>query len=605
MRRALPAVCLAATLGSAMAGTNAVDALPPIVVLGERERSAAAVSAESPWRGASARLSVRDQGEAAAVADIGINGSSFSEAGIVFNGATVRNAQTEHFNVDVPVARDWLGEPRVLTGLELFRKGAGHPAGSLALELEPPEERGGRAAFGVGLEGLAFGRVNDLEVSAVGETLSVWAGAFLEYAHSDRLDGYDSNAMDRSSAGGRFGFGEDNWAFDSLVSWQWRQFGCRGAYGANEKYPAWEKDRTALVSAVWRHDAGDDQASELTVAWTRGRDDYRLNRHNPGFYRNTHRSNSVTLHGATRRHFSAWAFADFRADADADVYSTVHRTNYTGSDPKWKAENFRRFHGSFAVLPGVRAGNWEFAAGAAGEFFSDYASSCAPAGGVSYSIGDAAKIELSYREGLRMPSYTELTYDSPDIKGTIGLPLQRTRSLNLDAQWENARVGAFAMRSEDLVDWQKANRQAAWKATALDAVTSFGLSADAQWEALEKLTLRPRGAIVLKHSSGDCWASRYAMDFPVASFSLEAEYRILEGWRVSYLQGVEAWRSNPVRRGSSVRNVSRIETVFSFPFCRAVEFTIGFADIFNQAFEIYPGQKASGVTGYFAVTYRW
>lgn len=586
------------------AKTNDVAALAPVVVWGERERAAAVQDA--PWRTASSALAVRGQGEAGTLTDLSVNGSAFSEAGLVFNGATVRNAQTEHFNADLPAPGDWLGRPQVLTGLGLFRTGAGHPAGSLAVALDAPVERGGRATLGVGLDGLVFGRVNDLETFGLGDAGRAWVGAFAEAAHADRTDGYVSNPMDRAAAGGRFGFGTADWTFDALVSWAWRDFGCTGAYGANEKYPAWEEDQTGLVSADWRYDAGDDQASEVSVLWTRGRDAYWLYRDNPDFYENTHLADSVTLHGTTRRHFAEWAFIDLRGDADAEIYTTTHHNNYSGRNPKTKTESFRRFHGSVAALPGVRFGDWELAAGAAGEFYSDYDATCAPAGGISYAVSESSKVELSYREGCRMPSFTELTYDSPDSKGTIDLPLQRTRSVNLDWTWDEVgRLGAFFMRSEDLVDWLKANPSSGWKATALGPVTAFGLSGDAEWQATRALTLMPRGALVLKETSSDYWASRYAMDFPIASLSLEASYRIRENWRVAYRQGVEVWKPNPVRRGGRVRNVSRAETTFALPFCRDLEISLGLSDLFDQAFEVYPGQRALGFTGYCAVTYRW
>ena len=595
----------------AFAATNDVTTLPEVVVWGDREAVRSVRASDEIWCDVSPALSVRGQGEAGTLTDLGVNGSAFSEAGIVFNGATVRNAQTEHFNADLPVAADWLGEPRVLTGLDLFRAGAGHPAGSLSVGLEPPAERGGRASLGVGLDGLVFGRLNDIETFGLGATGRGWIGIFAEAAHADRVDGYDSNPMDRATAGGRVGFGTDVWSFDALVSWQWRDFGCTGSYGASEKYPAWEEDRTGLVSAAWKYDADDDQASELSVLWTRGRDAYWLYRDNPDFYENTHLADSVTLHGMTRRHFSDWAFVDFRGDADAEVYSTTHHNNYTGTDPKTKSESFRRFHGSVAALPGVRLGDWEFAAGAAAELYSDYEGTCAPAGGIVYRPDEDSRLALSYREGTRQPSYTELTYDSPDSKGTIDLPLQRTRSVNLDGSLERvgdvrrARVGVFLMQSEDLVDWLKSDRSSAWKATALDPVTSFGFSGDAEWTATKDLSLIPRGALVIKQTSTDQWASRYAMDYPIAAFSLEASYHVTELWRVSYRQGVSVWKSNPVRRGASVQNLSRFETTVKAPFRRELELTLGFSDLFNQAFEVYPGQKALGFSGYLAVTYRW
>ncbi len=610
----MPAVA-AAVCAAAAAETNRVVELAPVVVWDVRARLHAAPVQDAPWTlASSSAFAVRGQSPAGTLTDLSVNGSAFSEAGLLLNGATVRNAQTEHFNADLPLPGDWLGRPQVLTGLGLFRAGAGHPAGSLAVRLDGRPTRGGAATLGAGLDGLAFGRAHALETCAFGAVGEAWAGAFAEAAHADKIDGYKANPMDRAAAGGRFGFGAEDWTFDALASWQWRDFGCTGAYGANEKYPAWEEDRTGLLSANWRHDADDDQASEISVLWTRGRDAYWLYRDNPAFYKNTHLADAVTLHGTTRRHFADWAFVDVRGDADAEVYSTTHRTNYSGRDPKRKTEDFRRFHGSLAALPGVRFGDWELALGVAGEFYSAYDAVCAPAGGLSYHVGESSKVALSYREGCRMPSFTELTYDSPDSKGTIGLPLQRTRSANLDWDWEarsdgaslrSARVGAFAMQSERLVDWLKAGPAAGWKATALDPVTSFGFSGDAEWRATRTLSLLPRGALVLKETSSDYWASRYAMDFPIASFSLEASYCVLDNWRVSWRQGVEVWKENPVRRGGRVRNVSRLETRYALPFCRNLEVSLGLSDLFDQAFEIFPGQRAGGLTGYLAVTCRW
>ena len=597
----------ALSLPLAEAATNDVATLSPIVVWGERERAAAAPVHDAPWaRALPSSVAVRASGEAGTLTDLSVNGSAFSEAGLVFNGATVRNAQTEHFNADLPAPGDWLGRPQALTGLGLFRAGAGHPAGSLAVALDAPSGRGGQATLGVGLNGLVFGRVNDIETFGLGDAGRAWVGAFAEGARADKTDGYESNPMSRTAAGGRAGFGAENWTFDALVSWSWRDFGCTGAYGANEMYPAWEEDQMGLASAVWRYDADDDQASEVSVLWTRGRDAYWLYRDKPDFYENTHLADSVTLHGTTRRHFADWAFIDLRGDADAEAYSTTHHNNYSGTSPKTKHESFRRFHGSVAALPGVRLGDWELAAGAAGEFYSDYGAACAPAGGIAWTPSEGQKVELSYREGCRMPSFTELTYDSPDSKGTIDLPLQRTRGVNLDWTWEEVgRLGAFFLRSEDLVDWLKANPSSAWKATALEPVTAFGLSGDAEWQATRDLAFVPRGALVLKETASDYWASRYAMDYPIASFSLEATYRILENWRVSYRQGVEVWKTNPVRRGSRIRNVSRAETAFALPFCRDLEISLGLSDLFDQAFEVCPGQRALGFTGYCAVTYRW
>lgn len=101
----------------AFAATNDVVTLPEVVVWGDRKVVRTVRASDEVWRGLPTSLSARGQGEAGTITDLSVNGSAFSEAGVVFNGATVRNAQTEHFNVDLPVAAERPRWASVLTGL--------------------------------------------------------------------------------------------------------------------------------------------------------------------------------------------------------------------------------------------------------------------------------------------------------------------------------------------------------------------------------------------------------------------------------------------------------------------------------------------------------
>ncbi len=602
---------LALGLASLQAATNDVYELSPLVVWGNREAAWVSGIQDAPWREQLFQLSVREQGVGGTLTDLSVNGSSFSEAGMLLNGLAIRNAQTEHFNSDVMLPFAWLTKSEVLTGLDLFRVSSAHPAGSLAVEMAPFPAAGGQLTVGAGLDGLYFGRAHALETAAVGETGSVWAGAFAEGAHADKIDGYDANKMDRYQAGGRLGVGAADWSVDSFFSYMNRDFGAQGAYGANEKYPAREKDEVSLFSTVGRF--GEDEETQLKLAfmWMQARDTYILKRENPDFYENTHQADSFTLGAVKRSLFGECLFVDWRGDFDAQLYSTRHHNNYTGRNPKTKEESFKRFHGSFAALPGARLGDWELAVGAAGEFFSGGEARCAPAAGISYDVTDEEKVSLSYREGVKMPSFTELTYDSPDSKGTIDLPLQTTRTLALDwthrarsprATLPSARGGLFLMRSHHLVDWLKADRASSWKATALEPVTSFGLSGEASLRATDALSLVPRLAVTLKETKSPYWSSRYALDYPLASGSVEMTYRILSNWTLSYLQGIEVWEENPVRRTSNVRNLSRLSTTASW---ERYACTLSLLNLFDDDFEVYPGERAHGFMAHLAFTVSW
>lgn len=584
------ALLIAAALSVA---TNSVQELQPVEVWGERPAPAAAGAVDSVWRGASAAFAAREQGPAGGLADLSVNAGAFSESGLVLAGAPLRNAHTEHFNADLPVPSAWIGAAAVPTALDLARRTAGHTAGALALELSAPSGREGSVTAGAGLRGLAFVRADAAEGFAISDSVRGWAGAFVDSAHADRVDGYDDNSLWRVTAGGRVGALAENWRADLLVAGFWRDFGVRGAYGANEKYPAWEEDAGGMLFGSWKYDAGDGQPAELTVSWQREHDVYWLDRYDHEFYENRHTSDTVVLHGATRRVFAERFFIDLRSDTLFEIIRSRSLGDHS------------RVQESLAAIPGVAVGDWEFSLGPAADLFSNYNSRFSGAGGIAYRFDERTKAQLSYREAYRAPSYTELNYESPSSLGNSGLPLKGRRTVALDLVRDRARIGLFYARSSHLVDWLKGSPSSAWYATDLGEVDVFGASGEGEWKLGGGVTLRAEGELAKKFSDADYYASRYALDYPLAGIVGTLKWEIVEGLAVSWRQGVEVWERNPIRRGGRIRNVSRAEASWELPFLRGVTARLGVDDIFDQGFEVFPGQRAAGISAYASLTWCW
>ena len=584
------AFLLAAALAAA---TNSVHELRPVEVWGERPAPVAAGAVDSVWRGASAAFAAREQGPAGGLADLSVNAGAFSESGLVLDGAPLRNAHTEHFNADLPIPSAWIGGVDAPTALDLARRTAGHTAGALALELSAPSGREGSVTAGAGLRGLAFVRADAAEGFAISGSVRGWAGAFVDAAHADRADGYDDNSLWRVAAGGRIGALAENWRADLLVTGFWRDFGVRGSYGANEKYPAWEEDAGGMLFGSWKYDAGDGQPAELTVSWQREHDVYWLDRYDHEFYENRHTSDSVVLHGATRRVLSEMFFVDLRSDTLFEIIRSRSLGDHS------------RVQESLAAIPGVSVGDWEFSLGPAADLFSDYGSRFSGAGGIAYSFDEHTKAQLSYREAYRAPSYTELNYESPSSLGNSGLPLKGRRTVALDLVRDRARIGFFYARSSHLVDWLKSSPSSAWYATDLGEVDVFGASGEGEWKLGGGVTLRAEGELAKKFSDADYYASRYALDYPLAGLVGTLKWEIAEGLAASWRQGVEVWERNPIRRGGRIRNVSRAEASWELPFLRGVTARLGVDDIFDQGFEVFPGQRAAGISAYASLTWKW
>lgn len=584
------ALLIAAALSAA---TNSVQELQPVEVWGERPAPVVAGAVDSVWRGASAAFAAREQGPAGGLADLSVNAGAFSESGLVLAGAPLRNAHTEHFNADLPIPSAWIGGVDAPTALDLARRTAGHTAGALALELSALSGREGSVTAGAGLRGLAFVRADAAEGFAISGSVRGWAGAFVDSAHADRADGYDDNSLWRVAAGGRVGALAENWRADLIVAGFWRDFGVRGAYGANEKYPAWEEDAGGMLFGSWKYDAGDGQPAELTVSWQREHDVYWLDRYDHEFYENRHTSDTVVLHGATRRVFAERFFIDLRSDTLFEIIRSRSLGDHS------------RVQESLAAIPGVSVGDWEFSLGPAADLFSDYGSRFSGAGGIAYSFDERTKAQLSYREAYRAPSYTELNYESPFSLGNSGLPLKGRRTVALDLVRDRARIGFFYARSSHLVDWLKSSPSSAWYATDLGEVDVFGASGEGEWKLGGGVTLRAEGELAKKFSDADYYASRYALDYPLAGLVGTLKWEIVEGLAVSWRQGVEVWERNPIRRGGRIRNVSRAEASWELPFLRGVTARLGVDDIFDQGFEVFPGQRAAGISAYASLTWKW
>lgn len=541
------------------------------------------------WDGSvCAAIDVKGQALGAGLSDISINSSSFSEAGLSLCGLPVKNPHTEHFNLDVAMPASW-ASGRVLTGMDLARTSSGHLAGSLMLELDRPLSGGGLFEAGGGSDGLFFARLDHLEIFSVSGKIDGWAGAFADYRRSDRIDGYLDNGLDSIAFGARTGLGTENWRGEILATGLVRELGVRGAYGTNEKYPAWEDNTFSSVLAFFGYDNGDGQPVDIALLWSRSEDAYWLDRNNHAFYENRHRADSTAVHMRTRRNLAENVHLDARYEAFFESINSRALGDHSRSS------------GAGAVVPAFSAGNAEFSLGAELSHYSDYPSRLSPLAGVSCAIREKGTIGLSYRESARQPSYTELNYRSPDSLGTAGLPKEIAKTVSADFLYGSRQEGNFAAISvycskiSHPVDWIKSGAESPWVATDLEDVELAGASFDLSSRAGKDLRL----AMGLAASGKDCdleyYASRYALDYPRFKAHAAADWHLFgDALVLSFREDVRRHSRNPVRRGDSLGMAFSVEASVSPAWLKGMTVSIGAEDLFNDAFEVLPGQKALG-----------
>jgi len=541
-------------------------------------------------------LALRDQGSGSPQTDLSIRGGPFNSAGLLLNGLTLRNAQTEHWQADVPAPEVWFGSPTVLTGLDRFRAAPGHPSGSVALDLAPMTESLRSVTAGAGNKGLLFG-------NALATTTEPYAGgaagasAFLSFDRSGQTDGYSDNDLQRASAGGRVGAVSDALQADLVTAASWREFGARGFYGTAPQYPAEERVRDALVAGSLRFTEDPLSPARLTAAWRRTDDTYWLDRHNHAFYENAHTTDFLALHGDARRTFSEAFSLDLRADGDLEDLDSTSLGDHT------------RSHGSFALLPNVTAGALTFTLGGSLDVFTGDSPAWLPAAGVEWALSDAHALFLSYTEAVRQPSYTELNYESPSSLGNAGLGRQETQSSEFGwkgqadlFRWQTA---LFYEEGQNIVDWVRAAPGSRWTAVNLDEVRTWGFAADGR----AALTADTEAGLDLLTLSKSCdagyHASRYALDYPDASAGLTLRHRLTRDLLVRVRQGVSKYASNPVRAHDDWFLDTGAELQWRLPRVTGFTLNAGVDNLLDDDFQIYPGQASAGRRFFSSLAYAW
>jgi len=543
-----------------------------------------------------AGLALRDQGSGGPQTDLSVRGGPFNSSGLLLNGLTLRNAQTEHWHADVPAPEVWFGAPTVLTGLDRFRSAPGHPSGSVALDLAPMTEDLRSATAGAGNKGLLFGNALATETEPFKGGIA-GASGFMSFDRSSQTDGYSDNDLTRATAGGRIGAVSDALQGDLITATSWREFGARGFYGTAPAYPAEERVQDALVAGSLRTLGDPLNPARLTAAWRRTDDTYWLDRNNHAFYENDHTTDFFALHGDTRRTLSEAFSVDLRADGDLETIDSSSLGDHT------------RSHGSLAVLPNYAVGALTFTLGGSLDVFSTDTPAWLPAAGVEWALSDTHTLFLTYTEAVRQPSYTELNYESPSSLGNAGLERQQTRTTELgwkgQADIFNWKTTLFYEDGQNIVDWIRTAPGSRWTSVNLDNVHTYGFAADGR----AALTSDTDVGLDLLALAKDCdtafYSSRYALDYPDASAGATLRHRLTRDLLVRLRQGASKYESNPVREHDDWFLNTCAEIQWRLPRVTGFTLNAGVDNLLEDNFQIYPGQEAAGRRFFGSLAYAW
>ena len=436
------------------------------------------------------------------IADLSIRGATFGQTLVLLNGMRLNDAQTGHFNLDLPVPLEMVTGIEVLKGSGSALYGSDAIGGVVNVRTEPLQNPDLRILAGMG----NFGTNEEHGVaSGAWGRFSEELGFARDFSSGFAPDRDYRNLALSSMTGVRSKFGGGS----LLLAYSDRPYGADQFYGP---YPSWERIKTWFVSA--HQNLG--TKTEASFAWRRHTDLFVLFRDDPQYYTNRHLLN--TWQGGLRRHDNLPLHAVLSYGAEG-LGESINSTNLGVRG---------RTRGSGYVFYDIRS-VWRFSlsAGIREEVYGSGEVASSPSLSGAAWLSSRLKLRASASRAFRLPSFTDLYYSDPANRGNPNLKPESATSYEagLDAYWRRniyASLTVFQRRDSNVIDYVRANDDAVWQATNFDRLHFTGVEASAVFEpaAGQRISIA-FSALHGVNAGAEVLESKYTFNYPVHSGMLE------------------------------------------------------------------------------------
>jgi vitamin B12 transporter len=531
-------------------------------------------------------VDLRSQGGSTAQSDLSIRGSSFSGAGLSLNGVALPNAQTEHFNAELPLHTGMLSAPTVYTGFEQTLAGEGHLTGTVDFSIRPvATER----LLSMGLaekESYWLNLLARQQISSTPAGGTAGIGAFAGINETHALD-YDDNDLRASRAGGQAQWrSADGNQWDLLLGLQEKDFGARGYYGVTPLWAARETTEDALVFASFATpQVADENRWRISLMVREQADDYTLFWTLPGVFNNAHDLKTYGTSIDGRWLLGQSGTFDWRLNASEQRI----RSSALG--------DHERAQMGVLAMPGILYGDWIIQAGGLLEVYEEQINEFLPQAAITCQLNERLTLKLAYSESARQPSFTELNYESPASLGNAGLENQQaaTTELRLEGHPRQSlswMLGIFQQSARNTVDWIRETEDAPrWVALNIRTVDTAGVEAAIRWQAIGGSRIGVHYTGLTQSNDADVYASRYALDAPEHLLQFSGYWVLGRRIGLEFLQALRQHPGNPLRQRSDTGYDGSLLLHLLAWQAPQIHLTLGIHNLWEDDFEILPGQS--------------
>ena len=458
------------TSGDAVSGRNVV------VITSEMIRQMPVTTLNEVLQNVSG-ADLRQRGPMGAQADLSILGSTFEQVLILINGIPMRDPQTGHNQLNLPVDLSQVDRIEILTGSASRIYGANAMAGAINIITKDPGSdllyvqafagsnfendtasgkqyylSGGRAA--IGFKGKNAG--HQLDVSFI-ETNG--------YQHNSASSQQRINYLGRIKTG--------SGKLDLFGGTVFNKFDANSYYAAPYDVNSTEAVNTVYGGIKYEKKIGAWEIKPLGYV-RYNHDDYVFIKENPAYYRNNHYTTAggVEVHAKNDNRFGT-------SGLGVEARTEMINSNNLGKHQR----DYYSIYAEHRFSIGQRA---QITAGANAQYNTDFGWKFYP--GAEMNVKLRKELALYGNAGLsnRLPSYTDLYYSGPANIGNAALKPERALNAEGGLKWNDAHLiaqaGAFIRESHNFIDFTRASDTLSWQPQNFAHVRMTGVDGRVQYQ---------------------------------------------------------------------------------------------------------------------------
>ncbi len=399
-------------------------------------------------------VDVRTRGISGMQTDFSIRGSNFEQVLILIDGMRINDPQTGHHLGDIPISLDEIKRIEVVPGGASALYGHGGFGGVINIITKKRKRPGVGAKFSHGQY--------DYNLESLEFSTPPFKDTQLHLDLKRQLSNGYRPDTDFDTKLGNFSLNGKTWQL--FAGLQDKKFGANSFYST--AYPwQWEHTQTHLLSGQ-KEFRFDQLSFSPSFVYRRHNDHFVLDRSNPAFYQNHHRTHvygfQLPLNWETGRFKMATGLEFGREDIKSSClnnHSRWHEGIFWSINPR-----FRKLNTNLDL----RLDHYSEDLGT--EFSYNLSGAC--------PLAEKLKVRASAGRSFRIPSYTELYYSSPANHGNPALNPEHAWNLEagmdfLEPNWE---VGFTLFRrwGRHVIDWNYKN--GAYYAQNLNQVDTLGIT---------------------------------------------------------------------------------------------------------------------------------